>query len=73
MKEEVYQTIIYELNEKNSTKDLNLLLLKMNDSASIFFICKNVYDENNIISKSSLDYTEQINSCGFNYVTRECN
>jgi len=68
MKEEIYQTIIYELNEKNSNKDLNLLLLKMNDSASIFFICKNVYDENNIISKSSLDYTEQINSCGFNYV-----
>ena len=68
MKEEVYQTIIYELNEKNSNEDLNLLLLKMKDSASIFFICKNVYDENNIISKSSLDYTEQINSCGFNYV-----
>lgn len=68
MKEEVYQTIIYELNEKTSNEDLNLLLLKMKDNASIFFICKNVYDENNIICKSSLDYTEQIISSGFNYV-----
>ena len=24
--------------------------------------------KNNIISKSSLDFTEQINTCGFNYV-----
>ena len=68
MTEEVYQTVIYELNEKTSNEDLNLLLLKVKDSASIFFICKNVYDENNIITKSCLDYTEQIISCGFNYV-----
>ena len=68
MIEEIYQTIIYELNEKTSNEDLKLLLLKMKDTASIFFICKNVYDENNIISKSSLDFTEQINTCGFNYV-----
>ena len=45
MIEEIYQTIIYELNEKTSNEDLKLLLLKMKDTASIFFICKNVYDE----------------------------
>lgn len=63
-----YQTIIYEINEKTSFEDLNILLLKLKDTGSIFFICKNVYDKDNVICKSSLDYTEQIISCGFNYV-----
>ena len=68
MKENIYQTIIYELNDKVSNEQLEQLLFKMRDTASVFFLCKNFYDDNNIIQKSSLDYTEQINALGFNYV-----
>lgn len=68
MKEECYQTIIYELNNKVSNEQLNQLLIKMSNTASIFFLCKNVYDENNIIQKSSLDFTEQLIKNGFDYI-----
>ena len=68
MKNETYQTIFYELNDKVTNNELKDVFLKMSDSASVFFLCNDSYDTFNNISKSSLDYTEQIINIGFSYV-----
>lgn len=68
MKNEIYQSIFYELNDKVCDNELKEIFKKMSESASVFFLCNDSYDSSNNLVKSSLDYTEQIIKIGYSYV-----
>ena len=68
MNNKIYQTIISEITAKHNIKDFFTNNFKIQDNSNVFFIFKNLYDDNGFITKSVFDITDEVIKNGFFYI-----